>query len=65
MEVAIERTEPAWKGRPMIDEIRRLNLACIAEAKDTIYLENQYFTSPLVTEALATRLADAPAAFAL
>ncbi|MDB5444592.1 MAG: phospholipase D/transphosphatidylase, partial [Phenylobacterium sp.] len=58
VEVAIERTEPAWKGRPMVDEIRRLNLACIATAKDTIYLENQYFTSPLVTEALAARLAE-------
>jgi phosphatidylserine/phosphatidylglycerophosphate/cardiolipin synthase-like enzyme len=58
VEVAIERTEPAWKGRPMIDEIRRLHIACIAEAKDTIYLENQYFTSPLVTEALAARLAE-------
>lgn len=58
VEVAIERTEPAWKGRPMIDEIRRLHIACIVEAKDTIYLENQYFTSPLVTEALAARLAE-------
>jgi phosphatidylserine/phosphatidylglycerophosphate/cardiolipin synthase-like enzyme len=58
VEVAIERTEPAWKGRPMVDEIRRLNLACIAEARQTIYLENQYFTSPLITEALAGRLAD-------
>jgi phosphatidylserine/phosphatidylglycerophosphate/cardiolipin synthase-like enzyme len=58
VEVAIERTEPAWKGRPMVDEIRRLNLACIARAKQTIYLENQYFTSPLITEALAARLAE-------
>jgi phosphatidylserine/phosphatidylglycerophosphate/cardiolipin synthase-like enzyme len=58
VEVAIERTEPKWKGRPMVDEIRRLDLACIAQAKETIYLENQYFTSPLVTEALAARLAE-------
>jgi phosphatidylserine/phosphatidylglycerophosphate/cardiolipin synthase-like enzyme len=58
VEVAIERTEPAWKGRPMVGEIRRLDLACIAEAKETIYLENQYFTSPLVTEALAARLGE-------
>jgi phosphatidylserine/phosphatidylglycerophosphate/cardiolipin synthase-like enzyme len=58
VEVAIERTEPAWKRRPMVDEIRRLNLACIAEARETIYLENQYFTSPLITEALAARLAE-------
>jgi len=57
-EVAIARTEPAWKGRPMIDEVRKLNLACIAEAKRIIYLENQYFTSPLITEALAARLAE-------
>lgn len=58
VEVAIARTEPAWKGRPMVEEIRRLNLACIAAAKETIYLENQYFTSPLITEALAARLAE-------
>jgi len=58
VEVAIERTEPAWKRRPMVEEIRRLNLACIAEARRTIYLENQYFTSPLITEALAARLAE-------
>jgi phosphatidylserine/phosphatidylglycerophosphate/cardiolipin synthase-like enzyme len=58
VEVAIERTEPAWKGRPMVAEIRRLDLACIAQAQRIIYLENQYFTSPLVTEALAARLAE-------
>ena len=58
VEVAIARTVPAWKTRAMVEEIRRLNLACIAEAKTLIYLENQYFTSPLVTEALAARLAE-------
>ncbi|MET0273360.1 MAG: phospholipase D-like domain-containing protein [Phenylobacterium sp.] len=56
-EVAIARTEPGWKGRPEVDEIRHLTVACIAEAKDTIYLENQYFTSPLIAEAIAARLA--------
>jgi hypothetical protein len=39
-----------------VDEIRRLTLAAIAGARETIYLENQYFTSPLVAEALAARL---------
>jgi phosphatidylserine/phosphatidylglycerophosphate/cardiolipin synthase-like enzyme len=58
VEIAIERTEPAWKRRPMVDEIRRLHLACIQAARETIYLENQYFTSPVVTEALAARLAE-------
>jgi phosphatidylserine/phosphatidylglycerophosphate/cardiolipin synthase-like enzyme len=57
-DVAIARTLPAWRKRPMVDEIRALTLTCIAEAKQTIYLENQYFTSPLVTEALAARLAE-------
>jgi phosphatidylserine/phosphatidylglycerophosphate/cardiolipin synthase-like enzyme len=57
-EIAIARTEPAWKGLPEVDEIRQLTVACIAEAKQTIYLENQYFTSPLIAEALAARLAE-------
>jgi phosphatidylserine/phosphatidylglycerophosphate/cardiolipin synthase-like enzyme len=57
-EVAIARTEPRWHGYPEVDEIRRLTLASIAEAKETIYLENQYFTSPLVAEALAARLGE-------
>lgn len=57
-DVAIARTEPAWKKRPLVEEIRKLNLASIAQATDVIYLENQYFTSPLVCEALAARLAE-------
>lgn len=56
--VAIARTEPAYKGRPLVDEILRLHLACIASARETIYLENQYFTSHLLADALAGRLAE-------
>jgi phosphatidylserine/phosphatidylglycerophosphate/cardiolipin synthase-like enzyme len=58
VDVGIVRTEPAWKGRPMVEEIRNLTIASIAEAKQTIYLENQYFTSPLIAEALAVRLTE-------
>ncbi len=56
--VAVARTLPAWRGDPGAHEILALTLACIREAKDIIYLENQYFTSPLVTEAIAARLAE-------
>lgn len=57
-EVAIARTEPEWKKRPAVEEIRRLTLASIAAADDLIYLENQYFTSPVITEAIAARLSE-------
>jgi len=57
-DISIARTEPGWKKRPQVEEIRRLTLKSIAEARDTIYLENQYFTSPLITEALAARLGE-------
>ena len=56
VEVGIARTEPAWKTHAEVDEWRQMTLASIAAAKETIYLENQYFTSPLITEALAARL---------
>ncbi|MGZ6016694.1 MAG: phospholipase D-like domain-containing protein [Phenylobacterium sp.] len=56
VEVGIARTEPAWRRQPEVEEWRKLTLASIAAAKHTIYMENQYFTSPLITEALAARL---------
>ena len=58
VEVAIARTVPAWRGAPGAHEIAALSLAAIAAAKHMIYLENQYFTWPLATEALAARLVE-------
>ncbi|MDQ0464006.1 phosphatidylserine/phosphatidylglycerophosphate/cardiolipin synthase-like enzyme [Caulobacter ginsengisoli] len=58
VEVAIARTRPARRDRPAVTEIFDLTLACIAQARRTIYLENQYFTSPVIAEALAARLAE-------
>jgi phosphatidylserine/phosphatidylglycerophosphate/cardiolipin synthase-like enzyme len=57
-DIAIARTQAAWKGRPEIIECLMLHLAGIRAARRLIYLENQYLTSPLIVEALATRLAE-------
>ena len=56
--VSIVRTTPAWRRQVGVEELRRLTLTCIANARETIYFENQYFTSPVITEALARRLAE-------
>ncbi len=56
--VGIGRTEPAWHGRPLVQEIRHLSLESIYSAKKLIYLENQYFASPVAVEAIAERLAE-------
>ena len=56
--IGISRTMPAWRDEPPVREIEQLTLASIASAKSTIYMENQYFTSPLVAEAIAARLAE-------
>lgn len=58
LEIAIARTLPGWRGQARVDEIRRLTLESIAQARQAIYLENQYFTSPVVTDALAKRLSE-------
>jgi phosphatidylserine/phosphatidylglycerophosphate/cardiolipin synthase-like enzyme len=56
--VGVSRTLPAWREEPGIREIEQLNLAAITAARETIYMENQYFTSPVVAEALAERLGE-------
>ncbi|MEW6613310.1 MAG: VTT domain-containing protein [Pseudomonadota bacterium] len=56
VQVAIARTEPAYQDHPEIREIQALHLDAIAAARHFIYIENQYFTSSLIAEALAARL---------
>jgi phosphatidylserine/phosphatidylglycerophosphate/cardiolipin synthase-like enzyme len=58
IEVGLSRTEGAWRGRPEVREVEALHLAAIADAKRCIYMENQYFTSPLIAGALAKRLVE-------
>ncbi|HYQ91826.1 MAG TPA: phospholipase D-like domain-containing protein, partial [Candidatus Competibacteraceae bacterium] len=59
VEVAIARTEPAYRGQRAIREIEQLYLDAITAARDSIYLENQYLTSTTITAALCRRLEEA------
>lgn len=56
VEVAIVRTEPAFNGSPPVREVECLFRDSIAAARRTIYIENQYLTSPIIGAALAARL---------
>lgn len=56
VDVALTRTLPRWKNLPETQEGYRLHLACIARARRTIFLENQYLASPMIVEALCARL---------
>jgi uncharacterized membrane protein YdjX (TVP38/TMEM64 family) len=56
--VALTRTRAALNDDPQICEVQALYLDMIARAKSTIYIENQYFTSSSLGEALAARLAE-------
>ncbi|MGZ8407831.1 MAG: phospholipase D-like domain-containing protein [Caulobacteraceae bacterium] len=58
VQIGIARTEPKWRKRQEVREIEALHLDAIARARHTIYLENQYFTSPVIAEALARRLTE-------
>ena len=57
--VAIARTEPELGRRPAVRECEALYIDSIATAKSSIYVENQYFTSLRVAQALAKRLREA------
>lgn len=59
VDISVQRTEPEWAGRDGVTEIRRLMIASIMAARSTIYLENQYFTCPLIAEAISRRLGEA------
>lgn len=58
VDLAICRTEPAFAGRPAVQEIRQMYLDGIRRAKRHVFCENQYFTSGIVAEALVDRLSD-------
>ncbi len=55
--VGIARTEPGFDGRPAVREVAQWYADAIAAARHSLVFENQYFTSTLVADALAQRLA--------
>lgn len=56
VDVGIARTLPELDPQQEVREVEALNLAAIAAARDTIYLENQYLASRRLVDALAARL---------
>jgi phosphatidylserine/phosphatidylglycerophosphate/cardiolipin synthase-like enzyme len=56
VDVGIALTLPELDDRAEVREVEALNLAAIAAARDTIYVENQYLASRTIAEALAARL---------
>lgn len=57
-EVAIVRTEPAMEDYAEVREVEQLYLDAIAAARESIYIENQYFTAGAIAKALEDRLRD-------
>jgi phospholipase D1/2 len=56
VDVGIARTLPALNDRREVREVEALNLEAISQARETIYLENQYLASRQLIGALAARL---------
>ena len=56
IDAGVSRTGAAWRKYPEVRENEALHVASIRAAKSCIYMENQYFTSPIVAAELAKRL---------
>jgi phosphatidylserine/phosphatidylglycerophosphate/cardiolipin synthase-like enzyme/membrane protein DedA with SNARE-associated domain len=54
--IGISRTHGQFKSASEVREVERLFLDSIAAAKELIYIENQYLTSMVITNALIERL---------
>ncbi len=56
--VGIARTQPAYREHAAVQEIKQLYLDAIGAARDCLYIENQYFSTAPIAEALARRLGE-------
>lgn len=54
--VGVARTVARYEPHAAVREVLRLHLDAIAQARDYIYLENQYFSSAEIQQALSARL---------
>jgi len=59
IDVGLSRTAAAWRAYPEVKENLALHVAAIRAAKACIYMESQYFTSPVIARELAKRLTEA------
>jgi len=58
IKVGLSRTAAAWRHYPEARENEALHIASIRAARTCIYMENQYYTSPLIAAELGARLAE-------
>ncbi len=58
VDVAIVRTQPPFGKFEEVREVKQLYLDSIGAARRYIYIENQFFTAPAISKALAARLAE-------
>jgi phosphatidylserine/phosphatidylglycerophosphate/cardiolipin synthase-like enzyme/uncharacterized membrane protein YdjX (TVP38/TMEM64 family) len=58
IELGIARTAPPRGEAPAVREVEALFLDMIASARESLYIENQYFTAPRIAAALEKRLAE-------
>ena len=56
--LGISLTEPPYRSREPVQQVRTLISDSIGSARVNIYIENQYFTAAVVREALSRRLAE-------
>jgi phosphatidylserine/phosphatidylglycerophosphate/cardiolipin synthase-like enzyme len=55
--VAVARTSPGWNGAPSVDEIATLTADMLSSARQSIYIEAQYFTARPVRDWMEKSLA--------
>ncbi len=56
IDIAVSRTEPAYRNKTEIREVEALWLDAIVSARELIYIENPFFTSSKIAGAIAKRL---------